>query len=153
MSAALLVDQHGNPARANPDAIEVLHPQREKGREAGRTLPDDKQGETRYLESIDAALTCLLDETTPENIAERVFENLMGVVEGYEEAAAIRPLQFLTRMQTDRVLKLPRGLRRAWLSEHSKAVRRWAKGGGSISGKRPQLPAIPGYNHGDALKG
>ena len=131
---------------AEPDPeLEVLHPAREQGRINGREAAGG--GRTPnvdlYAAVIDASLTCVLDETQQERDRERSGENLRGFAEGWAEMMAVEPLQFLTRIQTARVLSLPRRIRMMWIAEHRRACRRWARAGGAVSGKRPVLPSIP----------
>jgi hypothetical protein len=132
-----ILNAQGLPARE----VEVLHPAREMGRESGAKSAED---ESVFLQVIDAALDALLDETTPERIGEKVYENLLGYIEGREATLAVKPLLFLSRLETARVERLPRRIRRAWFSLYKAGVRRWQRGGGQLSGKRPVLPEIPG---------
>jgi hypothetical protein len=136
----------GNDAPLPEDVtVERVHPQRERGRAAGRANADNDEV---YFAVIDAALAALLNETTPEAMGERVYENLVGFVEGRSEALAkieeTEPLPFLTKAQTARVEALPRPVRRAWRAEYDRSVRRWHRAGGELSGRRLVLPVIPG---------
>jgi hypothetical protein len=115
--------------------FEVIHPQREQGREAGRASCG--KDETFAL-MVEAALGCVLDETMPERTREKSGEYCLGFAEGWAEMMAVAPLKFLTRLQTARVNSLPRRIRLMWLSEYRKGVKRWRKKGG-----RPVLPEIP----------
>lgn len=142
-----LLDAYGHPVQAE---VNTWHPAREKGYASGAACCDD---EALYTQVVDIALGALLDETTPEHIAEKVYEHLCGYVEGRTEMLAVQPLQFLTRQQTAQVAHLPRRLRLAWTSLYKRAVKRWRHAGGTLSGRKPVLPAIPGYDHGEAMKG
>lgn len=119
-----------------------VHPVRERGRAAGRMIAGDEE---KLCAVMEAALACGLDETYPEDIREKALLNCLGVAEGYREMMmeVPFPMQFLTRVQTARVLGLPRIVRRAWMSHYNRGVRHWVKQGGSLSGKRPMLPEIP----------
>lgn len=125
--------------------IEVLHPARSQGRINGRNAAGAARqpDEALYLGVIDISLTCVLDETQPERDRERAGENLLGFAEGWAEILQIKPMMFLTRCQTERVLGLPRNVRVMWLSEYKRGCRRWSRAGGAVSGKRPVLPEIP----------
>lgn len=125
---------------------ERAHPQRALGRAAGRQNADNEE---LYLTIIDAGLTALLKEDTPEDIGEKIYENIAGFVEGRAEVLAkieeTVPMMFLTKAQTARVEALPRNVRRSWLSEYRKGAKQWHKRGGKmIVGNRPVLPVIPG---------
>lgn len=125
---------------AEPE-VEVLHPYREQGRDAGKASAKDD--ETVLAECLGASLDCLLDDAQPAAVKEKSFEYVQGFAEGWAEMMAVKPLQFLTRQQTDRVANLPRRIRRAWMSEYERGKRRWVRSGGALSGKRPVLPEIP----------
>lgn len=111
------------------------------GLRAGRSSAGNEEVITQLL---DAALGCMLDESQPDDLREKAFANCIGFATGYREMMLVTPLQFLTREQTARVQALPRGVRRAWLAEYRKGVKRWVNAGGTLSGRRPILPSIPG---------
>jgi len=138
---SLLVDASGVPLPPS-DAPEVIHPQREKGYEAGAaSAPNEKLME----DLIELTIGYLLDETQPVRDLERSYENLLGFLAGYNDMMAVKPLLFLTRQQTAKVERLPRRIRRAWFSEYERGVRAWRKRGGTlVEGNRPVLPEIPG---------
>ena len=91
----------------------------------------------------DATLACLMDETAPEHVREKSFANLIGFTEGWREAMAVPVRQFLTPYQSWCVTRLPRAIRQGWESEYRKGVKKWQKGGGTLSGRRPVFPAVP----------
>jgi len=91
----------------------------------------------------DATLTCLMDEAAPEHVREKSFANLVGFCTGWGEVLAVPARQFLTPYQSWCVTRLPRAIRQGWESEYRKGVKRWRAAGGSVSGKRPVLPAVP----------
>lgn len=136
-----------NPHTGLP-AVEVkaerIHPQREQGRGSGRAHAGaDEKATKLYVDVIDATLTALLDESTPEHIADKTFEHFLGFIEGWSEMMEVEPLLFLTRQQTARINTLPRRLRLAWMSEYKRGVRQWQRRGGAVEGNRPVLPEIP----------
>lgn len=141
MTDQLIVTGHANVE----DDPTWVHPMRERGRESGRAISGD---EASLCASMEGALTYGLDENETEHDRERVLQYLIGLAEGYRELMVIQPLQFLTRQQTAHVMGLPRALRVPWLADYRRACKRWANAGGSMSGRRPVLPSIPGWQHG-----
>jgi hypothetical protein len=138
---ALLVDQYGAALPAS-DAPAVIHPAWEKGYASGAACaPNDDL----LTNMVGVSLDCMLDETQPDHDRERSYENMTGFVAGYHDMMAVKPLLFLTRQQTAHVNRLPRRIRRAWLSEYERGCRQWQRRGGAmIGGNRPVLPEIPG---------
>lgn len=133
-----ILNAQGNPYRE----VETVHPAREKGREAGAACAPN---EDVLVQVLDAALTCMLDETQAERDRERAYENCIGFAEGFAAMMEVKPLLFLTRQQTAHVERLPRRIRRAWFSLYRSGVRRWQRAGGNmVAGNRPELPEIPG---------
>lgn len=133
-----ILNAQGTPYRD----LEVVRPAREQGREAGAvTAPN----EDVFVQVIDAALTCMLDETQRESDRERAYENVIGFAEGWAAMMDVKPLLFLTRQQTAKVNALPRKFRLAFMSEYKRGVRQWQRRGGAlVAGNRPVIPVPPG---------
>jgi hypothetical protein len=130
----------GEPASAEPDLLKIYGSIFDAGQRAGR----ESAGKDEVLDQVvDAALTGLLDEGSPEHVREKIFANIVGFATGWAEMMAIQPMMFLTRQQTWKVQHMTRGMRQAWLSEYKRGLKHWRAKGGSLGGRRPVLPALP----------
>lgn len=148
--AVVRVDENGiTPLKVEYEAappgdgvviVDWVHPARQAGLVAGRNHAGD---ENVLLGLIEHGIGCALDESQPDDMREKSGEYVLGFAQGWREIMMITPLFLLTRQQTARVQSLPRRVRRAWLAEYERGVRRWQRAGGNLSGKRPVLPQIP----------
>jgi hypothetical protein len=130
----------GEPASAEPDLLKIYGSIFDAGQRAGR----ESAGKDEVLDQVvDAALTGLLDEGSPEHVREKIFANIVGFATGWAEVMAVKPLNFLTRQQTARVLSLPRDIRRAWRSDYDRGIKKWNAAGGALLGRGPILPEVP----------